>query len=147
MILLYIVCGFIVLIGSWSLWQWWRDEQEKAGKVTRLSMPLVAFGPPIPAITSPATPLHPTIDPYLSELRAYLLTPPLPQGPGEMAERVYAHLTQWVNTHLNEDANHTVDVSFEGELLVAPETESRFINMSTNEPVPTGYLEELMREE
>jgi hypothetical protein len=146
MILLYIVCVLIVLIGSWSLWQWWRDEQEKAGKSRRTNQGAPVRGV-IPAISSPATPLHPTIDPYLSELRAYLLTPPLPQGPGEMAERVYAHLTQWVNTHLNEDANHTVDVSFEGELLVAPETESRFINMSTNEPVPTGYLEELMREE
>ena len=133
MIFLYIVCGLIVLMGLIALANWWRDERDKKlGIVTRLSMPLVPLS---------MTPQHPSIDPYLVQLREHLLTPPLPQGPGEMAERVYTHLNQWVNNRLTNDAAHTVDL--EGDLLVGP----RFVNASTNDPAPAGYLEDLMREE
>ena len=146
MIFLGILCGLIVLMGLWALVNWWRDEQEKLGKRVVPSS-VTPSSKVIPAITSRATPLHPSIDPYLSELRAYLLTPPLPQGPGEMAERVYTHLTGWVNTHVNTDTPYVNESAFEDDLLVSPESEPRFVNVSTNEPVPPGYLENLMREE
>jgi hypothetical protein len=54
-------------------------------------------GKVIPSVVSRATPLHPSIDPYLAELRASLFEAPLPRSPGEMANRVYAHLTDWLN--------------------------------------------------
>jgi hypothetical protein len=141
MIFLWILGGLTALVWLVVLVNWWRDEQEKAGKRLR-SRPAPSVT--LPALSVRATPLHPSIDPYLAELRAFLLTPPLPQGPGEMAERVYTHLNQWVNTHLTEDALHTVDL--EGDLLVEPT--SRFIDMSRNEAAPPpGYLEDLMSEE
>lgn len=131
----WILCGLIVSIGLVALVNWWRDEQEK------LKKPWTTSDNVIPVIAPRSASLHPSIDPYLSELRAYLLRPPLPQGPGEMAERVYTHLNQWVNNRLTEDASHTVDL--EGELLVEPT--QRFVNMSRNDPVPPpGYLESLM---
>jgi len=115
MIFLWILGVPIVLVWLVVLINWWRDEQAKAGKRIRSrgSSDLV-----LPALSGTATPLHPSIDPYLAELREYLLTPPLPQGPGEMAERVYQHLTQWVNTHLTEDANNTVGL--EDGLIIGP---------------------------
>src|ERR1039458_3604131 len=99
MIFFGIIFGLVILgIVGIIIHNWWRDERDKKlGNVTRPSIPLAS---------SSSTPFHPSIDPYLAELREYLLRPPLPQGPGEMAERVYAHLNQWVNTHLTEDALH-----------------------------------------
>lgn len=143
MIFIWIVIGIAVLMGIVALVNWWRDEQEKFGKGLG-PLPGGSVKEAIPAISSRATPLHPSIDPYLAELRAYLLTPPLPAGPGEMAERVYAHLTEWVNTHLTEDASHNYDV-LSDDLLVEPT--SRFVDMSRNEAAPPpGYLENLMKE-
>ena len=144
MIFIWILVGLAVCIGLVTLVNWWRDEQEKMGKPRRTNQGAPVRGV-IPATASRATPLHPSIDPYLSELREYLLRSPLPQGPGEMAERVYAHLTEWVNVHLTDDALHTTDVDLEGDLLVSPEVEPRFVNMSRNDPVPPpGYLEHIM---
>jgi hypothetical protein len=139
MIILFILIGlFLVALVGIVVYNWWRDEQEKAGKRVWLRTGSASNTPAI--ASSPRQALHPSIDPYLAEL----LTPPLPQGPGEMAERVYTHLNEWVNTRLTEDALHTVDL--EGELLIEPT--SRFVDMSRNEAAPPpGYLEDLMKED
>jgi hypothetical protein len=148
MIFIWVLIGIVVLMGLVALVNWWRDEQERwrpiNGFLSNSSpSPYPATGSVTHAL-SPTTPLHPSIDPYLVQLREYLLTPPLPQSPGEMAERVYTHLNQWVNTRLTADASNTVDL--EGELLIEPT--QRFVNMSRNDPVPPpGYLENLMKEE
>jgi hypothetical protein len=140
MIFIWILVGIAALVALLILINWWRDEQYKKGVVTTLLSPPFIM----PGSSSPPMARHPSIDPYLAELREYLLTPPLPQGPGEMAERVYTHLNQWVNIHLTEDALHNVDL--ESELLIEPTP--RFVNMSRNEATPPpGYLEELMSEE
>jgi len=143
MMFLWILGGAVVAVVLVAVENWWRDERDRAGKRTEWALsntPSVS----IPAVASRATPLHPSIDPYLAELRAYLLTPPLPQGPGEMAERVYAHLNLWLNTHLTQDAPY--DTGLEDDLLVEPTR--RFVDMSRNEAAPPpGYLEELMRED
>jgi hypothetical protein len=127
----WILILLAIFLALFAAANWWTDERDKkSGIVTRPSMPLV----------SSATPLHPSIDPYLAELREYLLQDPLPQGPGEMAERVYQHLTQWVNIHLTEDALHNVDL--EGELLVEPT--SGYVDISRNDPVlPSGQVENI----
>lgn len=142
MIFLYIVCGLIVCVSIVTVVNWWRDERDKLGKfITGPSLPLISgsTGP-----TGPMRALHPSIDPYLAELREHLLTPPLPQGPGEMAERVYTHLNQWVNAQITREALHTVYL--EGDLLVEPT--HQFVDMSRNEAAPPpGYLEDLMKEE
>lgn len=132
---LYIVCGLMVFMVLVVIANWWLDELDKKnGFVSSRAVPTVPS----------SAPLHPSIDPYLSELREYLLRPPLPHGPGEMAERVYTHLNQWVNIHLTDDALHTVDL--ESELLIEPSP--RFVDMSRNEALPPpGYLENLMKEE
>lgn len=119
MIFLWILIGIVVLMGLVALVNWWRDEREKQGIAREF-------------ITSPATPQHPSIDPYLVDLRAFLLTPPLPQGPGEMAERVYLHLTDWLNHNfISVDA---AAQNFEDELLTGPV--SRFQDISRNDPPP-----------
>ena len=142
MITVWVLVTAVVLMGLVALVNWWRDEQEKAGKRVTLPAP-GSSSKVIPAVTSRATPLHPSIDPYLSELREYLLRPPLPQGPGEMAERVYSHLTEWVNVHLNQDTPYEDNSELEGDLLIEPTP--RFVNMSRNDPVPPpGYLEHIM---
>ena len=138
MMFLWVLIGVAALLVLVSVVNWWRDEQGKLEKTW------TASGSVIPEISSRATPRHPSIDPYLAELRAYLLTPPLPQGPGEMAERVYAHLTLWLNSHLTQDAPYDTDLA--GDLLIEPT--HRFVDMSRNEAAPPpGYLEDLMREE
>lgn len=132
MIFLWILIAVFALLALVAVVNWWRDEQVKMDGVV------------MPALASARTPLHPSIDPYLAELREYLLTPPLPQGPGEMAERVYSHLTLWLNTHLAQDAPYATDMA--DDLLVGPT--SRFVDMSRNEAAPPpGYLEDLMRED
>ena len=143
MTFLWILCGLIVCVVLVVIVNWWRDEQTKMGKAVRLrgSADLV-----LPALAGKATPLHPSIDPYLAELREFLLTPPLPQGPGEMAERVYTHLNLWLNSHLATDAPYDTSSDLENDLLIEPT--SRFVDMSRNEAAPPpGYLEDLMREE
>lgn len=141
MIFLWILVGIFGLVTSMALLNWWRDEQEKLGKRKPPPMSDLLGRVPasIPTVASPATPLHPSIDPYLAELRTYLLQPPLPAGPGEMAERVYEHLTGWVNTHLSENAANTYDAD---ELLVEPQ--ERFINASRNDQVSTSYFKDLL---
>src|ERR1035438_4931282 len=115
-----VVLSILVII----IHSWWRDEQGKLEKSWYANAEANRRAS-ISAAPSPATPLHPSIDPYLTELRAHLLTPPLPQGPGEMAERVYAHLMQWLNDATTNDAAHNVDL--ESELLVEPT--SRYVDM------------------
>jgi len=128
-----ILFGLLVLgIVGIIIFNWWRDEQEKVGKRIRSREAPSLI---LPALSGISTALHPSIDPYLNELRTFLLTPPLPQGPGEMAERVYTHLTQWVNEHLTYDAEHTIDV--DDELLTGPV--QRFVDASYNDP--PEYLE------
>jgi hypothetical protein len=141
MIFIWILCGLIVCIGAWALLQWWRDEQEKLGKVVRHP----ARERVIPSVASFATPLHPSIDPYLAELRDYLLQEPLPQGPGEMANRVYTHLNQWITIHANDGYSHEDEFEFHEVPGEEQKPEPRFINMSRNDPVPPpGYLEHIM---
>jgi hypothetical protein len=143
MTFLWIVVGVVVAMGLVALVNWWRDEQEKAGK---RATPVATPSPSslvIPAIAPNSTVLHPSIDPYLSELRAYLLEPPLPSGPGEMAQRVYTHLNEWLTTHLTADAPYDTSSDLEDQLLVEPT--QRFVNMSRNDPVPPpGYLTHIM---
>lgn len=136
MILFFIILAlFIVALVSAVIYNWWCDEQLKAGR-REVSQLIRNLSPgDYRPLVGPAQALHPSIDPYLTELRAFLLTPPLPQGPGEMAERVYTHLNQWVNEHLTYDAEHTVDV--DDELLTGPV--QRFVNASYNDP--PEYLE------
>ena len=98
MIFLWIFLAVVSLLGGFALWQWWRDEQEKLGKFVREPVQAPS-GKALPTVVSPTNVLHPSIDPYLAELRAYLLTDPLPRGPGDMANRVYAHLNEWLNNH------------------------------------------------
>ena len=134
MTFLWILGGVALLLFVVSLVNWWRDEQEKAGRViTRLAMPLIS--------TSTDTPLHPSIDPYLAELREYLLQDPLPQGPGEMAERVWTHLNEWLNAHLTADTPYTVTDELADELLIEP---SRYVDISRNDPVlPSGQVQNI----
>jgi hypothetical protein len=119
MTFLWILCGLVALLSLFALWNWWQDEQERLGKVTRRHAPR-SLGNVIPTVTSPATPLHPSVDPYLAELRAYLLQEPLPQGPGDMANRVYAHLNEWLNIHANDDVVYD---DFEFHEVLVEETE------------------------
>jgi len=142
MMFLWVLIGVAALLALVAVVNWWRDEQIKMGNWIPPMSSVV--GEIHPVGWTGATPRHPSIDPYLAELRVYLLTPPLPQGPGEMAERVYAHLTLWLNTHLTQDAPYDTDLA--GDLLIEPT--HRFVDMSRNEAAPPpGYLEELMRED
>jgi hypothetical protein len=133
----------VTLVSAIILINWWRDEQQKLGKrvavVTPSDRPIGTLGT-LTVSTGPTSPTpHPSIDPYLAELRQYLLTPPLPAGPGEMANRVYEHLTRWVNEHLNEDAFNTTDTyDLEQDLLV--DSPQRFIDISRQESVSSEDL-------
>lgn len=142
MILFYTFFVVVLFIIMFSVWNWWRDEQERLGKVSRRTH--VTPDRAIPAVVSRNTPLHPTIDPYLAELRVYLLTEPLPQGPGDMANRVYTHLNQWITLHANDGTPYD-DFEFHEVPGEEQEPEPGFINMSRNSPVPPpGYLENLI---
>lgn len=133
----WILCGVIALVGIMAVANWWRDEREGFGAMTE-SASYAA-----PALSGNSRALHPSIDPYLAELRSYLLMPPLPRGPGEMAERVYTHLNLWMSTHLTQDSPYDTDL--EGDLLIEPT--SHFVDMSRNDPPPPGYLENPMKED
>lgn len=138
MMFLWILVCLVVFIGIMVIANWWRDERDEFGGMIKPA----SYSPP--ALPSTSRALHPSIDPYLAELREYLLQSPLPQGPGEMAERVYAHLNFWLNTHLTQDAPY--DTSLEDDLLIEPT--QRFVNMSRNDAAPPpGYLENLMKED
>jgi len=142
MIFLWVIIAVVLLLAFVALWNWWRDEQERLGKLTRRYMPR-DIGNVIPSVTS-STPLHPSIDPYLAELRAELLRDPLPNGPGEMASRAYAHLNQWLTVHAN-DSSYGTGYDFVSDASQEIEDEPQYINMSRNNPVPPpGYLEHIM---
>lgn len=137
MLFAWILCGLIILVGIIVVANWWRDERGEFGGMVK-SASYAA-----PALSGNSRVLHPSIDPYLAELRAYLLMPPLPRGPGEMAERVYTHLNLWMSTHLTQDAPYDTDL--EGDLLIEPT--SHFVDVSRNDPVaPAAYLEDLAKE-
>ena len=136
---LWILIGIASLMILFTIVSWWRDEQQTMGRRDVPPPPMQNLLGAVPALSA-ATVRHPSIDPYVSELREYLLQPPLPQGPGEMAERVYQHLTQWVNEHLTEDALHTANLyGLEDELLV--DSTQRFVDISRNEPATMEGIE------
>ena len=136
---LWILIGIASLMALVTVVSWWRDEQQTMEKRDVPPPPMQNLLGAMPALST-ATMRHPSIDPYLAELREYLLEPPLPAGPGEMAERVYQHLTQWVNEHPTDGAFYTAELhGLDDELLV--DSAQRFFDTSRNMPATMEGIE------